>query len=80
MDPGTRRSWRQRADGSIQALIFSTRNANRIDAGRLLVVDLELDAEAAAFHLVRRRQVFAPREADDAIQLTSYDAPVVALP
>lgn len=86
-NPQTGNPWKNRGDGSKQMLVVSFTNTNRIQAGRILELDLSLDASQfdssmAPYYylplkLLKREQTFAPLEADNAIQSTEFDTPVV---
>jgi hypothetical protein len=70
-------------------LVVSFTNTHRIQAGRILELDLTMDASQfdnsmEPYHflplkLLRREQTFAPLEADNAIQSTDFDAAVVVI-
>lgn len=81
VDPATLKPWRKRADGSWQLLILSTLNSNSINAGRIATLTYDVNSRSAiSFSLVKRPETFAPADADDAINSTSYGKGVVVLP
>jgi hypothetical protein len=86
-NPLTGKPWKGRGDGSKQMLVVSYTNTNRIQAGRILELDLTLDTSLfdstmdlyrfLPVKLLKREQTFAPLEADSAIQSTDFGAAVV---
>jgi len=77
--PGTGELYRHRPDGSIQFLALSLANTQRFGTGRLMTVTVRFRASDAVIRLQRRDQTFAPPLADNALQLSNYDAPVVVV-
>lgn len=81
IDPDTGNPWRQRDDGALQFLVYSVANTHALASGRLLTLTFVLDSvQPVSFGLVRRNQTFAPPEADNALQATTYDMPVMVMP
>ncbi len=84
IDPYSLKPWRVRPDGSIQMLIYSLGDPSRLlETGSLMWMTFTYDpsadtssSNALSFSIVRRNQVFAPFEADMALQQTAYDMPV----
>ncbi len=78
IDPITGQPWKRRADGSYQFLAISFANTNTFTAGRMLTMTFSVDRSSpVSFFLFRREEIFAPPEADAAIQASSYERPVV---
>ncbi len=78
IDPITNQPWKKRIDGSYQFLAISFANTETLAAGRMLTMTFSVDlSRPVSFFIVRREEIFAPPEADAAIQSFSYEQPVV---
>lgn len=78
VDDRTGESFRQRADGSYQLLVYAFANTDPLPQGQLARLTFEQRSPAEApheplrFSLVRRQQVLAPARADAALQASPY--------
>ena len=93
IDPISLKPWRYRPDGSVQVLVHTDLSDiahadKRFEQGTLLIVNFVCDLKdddpttgikenQVSISLVKRNQVFAPFEADLALQETAYDTAVV---
>lgn len=79
VDPVDATPWKELTEGEFQLLVMSRANTNRFESGELLRLRFGIDAQvgAASFRLMKRDEVFAPAEANNVVQPTAYDAPVV---
>jgi hypothetical protein len=79
VDPTSHDNWQELSPGVFQLLVISRTDAQRFGAGEFLRLHFAIDAHvgAASFHLVKRDEVFAPADANNVVQGTKYDAPVV---
>lgn len=78
VDAETEKPFRVLDDGSTQLLVYSNSNMTALETGLIATVSYSLDSMGpVSFELVRRPQVLAPGNADDALQSTQYDRKVV---
>lgn len=66
-------------DGGVRVVVAAT-NSSTIGVGTLMTLHFQRRGRPAAVQLERHYQVFAPAAADEAIQASLYDAPVVVVP
>ena len=71
--------WQRRADGSYRLLVYSGRTHAPVAPGRWLTLRfaVEGDASDVRFSLVRRPDAVAPAAADQALQASRYDKPLL---
>jgi hypothetical protein len=76
-NPATHELWTVKKDGSFQLLAMAADNLERIEPGRLATLTFIADtSKPLSLKLVRRDQIFAPPDADAALQATAYQHPV----
>jgi hypothetical protein len=81
IDSLTSKPWQVMPDGTVQLLVYSSRDAREIGAGRWLAMTVSFVADGAThLWLTRRDRVFAPLAADLAIHEQTFDLPVVVTP
>jgi hypothetical protein len=80
-DELTGKPWQVLPDGTVQFLVYSSKNASEIGAGVWLTIVASFrSSKDATLRLVRKGDLFAPSTADSALQDNAYDLPVTVMP
>jgi len=78
VDESTQKPWQERPDQSYQLLAYSVSGTLRVRSGRLLTLTFDLaEPGPVRFALVRHAQTFAPLDADNVLQSSTYDQSLV---
>ena len=78
VDPATGNPWRLHPDGSYQFVVHGLASSKRLEPGRVLTLEFELDTLGpASFWLERHEQTLAPASVDAALQVSPYEQAVL---
>ncbi|HET9955614.1 MAG TPA: hypothetical protein VFQ61_13965, partial [Polyangiaceae bacterium] len=78
VDETTHRAWQEKPDESFQLLAYSVSGTLRVKSGRLVTLTFDLaEPGPVRFSLLRHAQTFAPLDADNALQSSKYEQPLV---
>ena len=76
----TGQPWIREGD-QYRIVALSMGNTETLESGRLMTLSFEMNTEKVVrFRIARREQIFAPADADAALQLSDYDGEVVVSP
>jgi hypothetical protein len=77
VDEATHDPWQQRGDQSYQLLAYSVSGTLRVTSGRIMTLTFDLaEPGPVNFALTRHSQTFAPLDADNVLQASTYDQPL----
>jgi len=78
VDQLTQDTWQEKPDRSYQLLAYSVTGTARVNTGRLMTLTFDLaESGPVTFELLRHAQTFAPLDADNVLQASTYDNSLV---